>query len=116
VQESVPSIGFLGAIAYGNGIVVAVDTQNLEMATLTSTNGVSWTKHTYGFSLGGALVFGNGEFLGSGLATSTDGVNWTAPPPLPNVQIINSGIFTGATYAAGRWLAVSMYESFLTHP
>ena len=49
----------------------------------------------------GALAFGDGKFLSAGLGTSTDGVNWTQASPLPDLPVINAGIFT-AVRAARR--------------
>jgi hypothetical protein len=55
-------------------------------------------------------------FLSSSLSTSTDGVTWTTPGPLPSFPGINGGVFLSATYANGHWVAVSSSELILTHP
>ena len=69
-----------------------------------------------GFSLYGALAYGNGMFLATGLSTSTDGVTWTTPTPRPDMPIYNGGLFNAAIYAQGRWFGVGAYESIQTHP
>ena len=83
---------------------------------LTSPDGTTWTRKALGFSIGGALAFGNGGFLGSSLASSADGVNWTKAAALPDVPNYNGGIFLAAAYAGGKWLGVGAYEGVLTHP
>ena len=118
-QATPPGSGTLAPTAYGNNVYVAIDGQN--NAVVASSDGITWTRHPLGtaFSaamLGGALAFGDGVFLSSSLSTSTDGVTWTAPRPLPDVQNTNSGIFLGATYANNHWLAVGSFELILTHP
>lgn len=114
-QQSAPTgAGGLGPALFGNGVLLALDSQNKAVAT--STDGVHWSRQTYAFGFGAGLAFGNGQFFNSALSTSTDGVTWTTPPPLPDLPLYNGGIFLGATYAQGRWLGVGAYESILTHP
>ncbi len=119
-KQSVPSTDEFGAIAFGNGTYVALDTQMLESTVLTSPNGITWTAHSVSFGnntyIGGALAFANGAFLGSGLSTSTDGVTWTTPAGFPNVPGgVNGGIFASAAYAQGRWIGVGLAGTVVTH-
>jgi hypothetical protein len=119
-QQALPAgTNGLGTLAFGNGTFVAGDTSN-GIATVTSTNGVNWTRHPLsianGTQFGSAIVFGNGAFYSSGWSTSTDGVTWSSPTPPPNLPIINGGVFNGAVYAGGHWLGVGGNESILMHP
>jgi len=76
---STSGIGNANAVAFGNGLFVAVC---LRGAILTSTNGATWQaqdsqtpEDLYG------VAYGNGEWLALGdsgtVATSPDGTNWT---------------------------------------
>ncbi|MGO8675906.1 MAG: hypothetical protein ACLQVX_08545 [Limisphaerales bacterium] len=120
-QQTLPvplsSTGPLHAVAYGNGLFVAVGWQNQIFA---SPDGVNWTSQ--GASLAGQLVpfgelygiaYGNGAFVAAGNETSpavpaghapflasADGVNWT---------VLDSGpmaTFNGVSYANGGFVAV----------
>jgi hypothetical protein len=80
LRKSVTGNG-LSAIAYGNGLFVAVGNY-----MLTSADGVQWTDRQIEGS--DAITFGNGQFVvvdgigirGSRIRTSVDGVNWTQHP------------------------------------
>jgi hypothetical protein len=119
-QQSLPAgSNGLSAVAFGNGTFVADDSSN-GTASVTSTNGINWSRHVLnipnGTQFGSVIVFGNGAFYSSGWSTSTDGVTWSAPPPAPDLQIINGGVFNSAIYAGGHWLGVGANESILAHP
>jgi len=83
------SNGFLGCVAYGNGVFVAIGGQ--VETIITSYDGITWTKQDdtpsgFGFR---DIAFGNGIFvasrsstliggtLESGVMTSPDGITWT---------------------------------------
>jgi hypothetical protein len=105
--------GFMYSIAYGNGRWIAAGSDG-KMAYSTN-NGVSWTavdvsglfKDRTIFS----VAYGNGRwiavssYIGSTMAYSDNGVNWT------EVKLeYNTGISTGLryiTYANGRWIATA---------
>ena len=92
---------------YGNGVFVGFASQD----TVTSSNGVSWTRHQLSTPVGQGLAFGNGTFLADSFYSSTDGVTWTAPVHAPSLRL-NDAIHAGP---AG-WVGVGTFETFFTHP
>ena len=90
VADSTFGTSSISAIAYGNGMYVAVGTVG-KMAT--STDGITWTAVTttlFDNIIGGttvksviyAIAYGNGKFVAGGqfgkMAVSIDGTTWTA--------------------------------------
>jgi len=67
-----------GAVAYGNGLFVAVFEGG---STMTSTNGLTWLQHPPSAPFDGqAIAFGNGQFVSFVCGTplvSSNGVTWT---------------------------------------
>jgi len=73
------------AIAYGNGIFVAVASSGSGNRVMTSTDGINWTARTSAENNSWVSVcYGNGLFVAVANAgnnrvmTSTDGITWTA--------------------------------------
>jgi hypothetical protein len=91
------------ALTFGNNLYVA----GAESGKLsTSTDGITWTTRTSGFTNGIlTLAFGGGIYLAGGVgargATSTDGITWTSRNFQFGVGVaINSVIFGNNLYAA----------------
>ena len=100
-QNPLPRGITLNAVAYGNGLFVAVGDQG---RTATSSDGVNWTSGTTGFgaTLKG-LTFGNGSFVGVGgtmVYTSANGINWQQLNPGANDGLV------AVTCGNGRFIAV----------
>jgi hypothetical protein len=102
----------LSAVAYGNGLFVAVGGNG---RIQTSPDGVSWKIQTSGTAenLRG-IAFGNGLFVAVGLngtiLSSGDGITWIAQ---------NSGIsqsLSAVTYGNGLFVAVGMGGIILSSP
>lgn len=78
---------YLNAIAYGNGVVVAVGGSNNIVAHASTDGGETWTEtllHEEIYSAFYSVVYGNGVFLAGAssnevdqLWQSTDGITWT---------------------------------------
>ncbi len=101
-QRTAPGTGYgLNAIAFGNGVFVAVGGNSV---ALVSADGVNWTNNSPG-SYGELrnVHFLNGEFnvvgQSSSLLRSTNGVNWTAWT-LPGAN------FLDVAYGNGRYVVV----------
>jgi len=100
----------LYAVAYGNGLFVAVGDDG---AILTSRDGVNWTARTSGTSnwLSG-VAHGNGLFVAVGdrgtILTSRDGVNWTARTSG------TSNWLSGVAHGNGLFVAVGKGGAILT--
>jgi hypothetical protein len=100
----------LSAVAYGNGIFVAIGGDRDESVILTSADGLHWTpnERNRGCPMG-AITFGNGNFLvtgaaGYGLAMmSPDGKSWR------DVLHPTSATVTLA-FGQGRFIAVDAWE------
>lgn len=108
--------GKITGVAYGNGTFVAVsevETQptfnpfvpSLPGVALTSSDGITWTKQSFGGSYNiYGVTFGNGLFVAVGssgaILTSPDGITWTAQ---------NSGtgnLLVGATFGDNIFMVV----------
>jgi hypothetical protein len=100
----------IGAIAYGNGIFVAVGNSGL---ITTSTDGVTWTARTAGVAANNLyyvayinnlfVAVGGGANGGTGgITTSTDGITWTkrTTPTTSSTNIYS------VTYGGGYYVAV----------
>ena len=74
---------YLRAVAYGDGLFVAVGD---DRDVMTSPDGITWTTRTGVFSNWGSIAYGNGVFVvaaggptpHSGIMTSPDGITWTS--------------------------------------
>lgn len=83
IAQTTPN-GTFGALAYGNGMFVALDTPGTASTVAASSpDGVTWTARTLPTSsIWRSVTYGNGIFLalsntGTNAATSTDGMTWT---------------------------------------
>ncbi len=97
----------LGSPAYGNGVFVAAGGERI----LTSPDGLAWTERlqTPGAS---SIAFGNNRFVATGYSfesprvfrsfvmSSTDGISWTNPMPLPEVTAVWSIVFANGSFTA----------------
>ena len=106
----------ISALAFGNGIFVAVGIS----ASYTSSDGITWAQSdniatkTGGYHYGG-LAYGADKWIAlpsdnrlsssaQGSLYSTDGLTWTAVNPLSNVP---GRCFNAVTYGAGLFVAFS---------
>ena len=111
------SSGGWDAIAYGNGVFVAVaQTTSTTGAVQTSPDGITWTARTSTAASGTAgwysVAYGNGVFVAvartnstaGAVQTSPDGITWTA-----RTSTAPSGLFGwySVTYGNGIFVAVS---------
>ena len=101
---------FIGGIAYGNGIFVAVGNSGL---ITTSTDGVTWTARTAGVAASNLyyvayinnlfVAVGGGANGGTGgITTSPDGITWTKRTT-PTTSSTN---LYSVTYGGGYYVAV----------
>lgn len=119
-----PSGDVFLALAYGNGVYVAVGSDGLRYS---STDGTTWTAHT----LSGSnrldywdAVYADGQFVLSGrdatgashLTTSSDGVTWTDHvPALPQGDYVRHLAFGGGTYVAVGNVSVTSTDGVTWH-
>lgn len=81
------SLEYWRGLAYGNGIYVAVGPKYGTI--MTSTDGETWTKRTVDSLVWKNIAYGNGKFIiisDTYFSTSTDGITWTNPKKIPNVD------------------------------
>jgi len=88
-SQNIGATNTLNCVAYGNGIYVALGTSifyydgihSEQSMAYCSTNSINWTG-PYTMNAPTAIAYGNNMFVGVGqdgaLATSPDGINWTA--------------------------------------
>ena len=97
------------AIAYGNGLFVAVSSGG---QVQTSADGLKWTRRgTTGAGNLMDLSYGNGLFVAVGtgaLLVSTNGLNW-----LNLVSAVTTTILEGAAYGQGTFVAVGFGGTIL---
>jgi hypothetical protein len=104
-----PTGNDLGAVAFGNGLYVAVGNN----ATITtSPDGTQWTRRDSGIDLSAegtlglrGVAYGGGQFVAVGfgiVVTSPDGVNWTVRPGATTARL------RSVTYGNGRFVAVGI--------
>ncbi|MDA9089697.1 fibronectin type III domain-containing protein [Maribacter arcticus] len=95
-------------VTYGNGLFVAVTDKNVR----TSTNGIYWESQTvennYNIYYWRGVTYGNGYFVavsnyGSGVMTSTDGINWV----LRASAVDNN--WNSITYGNSKFVAILSY-------
>ena len=91
-------------IAFGDGLFVA---RGYDTNSLTSTDGVHWTRHSLGGSILTAFsaAYGNGRFVftgHNGFGVTTNGIHWSYAQP--------GGFFWGweVVFADGRFVAVGI--------
>lgn len=97
------------AIAYGNGIFVAVASTGVGNRVMTSPDGVTWTSRTSAADNDWrGVAFGGGLFVavassgaGNRVMTSTDGITWTIRSSAADND------WVGVTWGAGLFVAVS---------
>jgi hypothetical protein len=117
VRNSATPLADWRGVAYGNGIFVGVAGSGTSGSpgVMSSTNGITWTGRYFsrGFS---SVVYGNGVFVaipysGTGVITSTDGINWTSQTGI-------NGNWYDITYGNGLFVAVGYngYNSVMTSP
>jgi hypothetical protein len=105
----------INAVAFGNGIFVAVSNTN---GITTSTDGITWTARTSNVSgnlynvrylNGNFIAVGTGANAGAGgITTSTDGITWTKRNT-PGTG--NSTDLRDVTYGNGYYVAVGMWNT-----
>lgn len=95
-------------IAYGNGIYVGVCSD----AIYTSTDAVTWTRHTVSDTVTGgiSIAFGNGKFIlasETNLYSSTDGITWeqcySASYSQLTVRYLHDRFFVGGYRNNGKY-------------
>lgn len=111
---ALPRTGYWNAVAYGNGVFVAVGNTNGDNVA-TSPDGLTWTSHPMPLGPGDAnlawtaVTFAGGQFValptsyesGSTIsAVSTDGVHWTT-------GTLPASMWQSIAYANGTYVAVS---------
>ena len=97
----------LTALAYGNGVYVAVGGTN---SAVSSTTGSLWTGRTIptlGAGTYSSVAYGNGTFVAIATgsletATSANGNSWTAAGNMPS-----SSTWTSIAYGNGRFVAIA---------
>jgi hypothetical protein len=91
--------GFLGAVAFGNGTVVALGESQSEAKIFIKPPNGTWQFRTVPSVWGYQVVFGNGAFLISpvpgGGGVSNDGINWTPLQEQANWAAFVDGQFVG---------------------
>jgi len=73
------------SVCYGNGIFVAVASNEVDNCVMTSPDGITWTsQNTQTFASWNSVCYGNGLFvavassgIGNRVMTSPDGITWT---------------------------------------
>src|SRR2546423_1444106 len=96
-RNPAPTANRLSAVAYGNGLFVAVgDFGTIE----TSSDGVTWTvRHAQAATLSG-VAFGNDRFVAVGsdglTLNSQDGINWANGISLSSAWLIGVAYGNGA--------------------
>src|SRR5438876_6496522 len=107
-RNPAPTANRLSAVAYGNGLFVAVgDFGTIE----TSSDGVTWTfRHAEAATLNG-VAFGNDRFVAVGsdglILNSQDGINWA------NGISLSSSWLIGVAYGNGAFVAAGLEGSLL---
>ncbi|HHQ4892805.1 TPA: hypothetical protein ACSP31_000805 [Aeromonas veronii] len=109
-SSSLPSASPLwSAVAYGNGVFVAVsggESGNNSVTAATSVDGKTWVARTLPVAAKWtAVCFGDGVFVAIArdgqIATSSDGVTWTLRTPPVNTTLC------AIAYGNGRFVAVA---------
>ncbi|MEJ0073184.1 MAG: hypothetical protein WDN27_03860 [Candidatus Saccharibacteria bacterium] len=107
------------AVAYGNGLFVAVAAGGSNGRIATSPDGINWVSRAApGSSAWERVAYGNGLFVAvadggtNRVMTSSDGVNWTIRP----TTVADSNTWWGLTYGSGLFVAVSLDGFVMTSP
>jgi hypothetical protein len=98
----------LTALAYGNGIYVAVGGTSSAVSSATGTAWTGRTIPTLGAGTYSALTHGNGTFVAiatgsTSTAISSNGTSWVSGGTLPNS---GSNTWTSIAYGNGRFVAI----------
>lgn len=106
--RSFPNGDTLGGLAFGAGMFVGDDTNGV---SYESTDGLTWSKSSSPFVIGyTGMCFGDGQFISAGgIASSTDGLNWT--------RVTVNGSASGISYCGygdGYFVAVGDGSTFVT--
>ncbi len=102
VFNSVPSVGDLGTIVFGNGVFAAAGT----LGIATSQNGADWLIQTNLTSMVSDVAFGSGRFVavtGNRIYESSNAIHWTQVP-LPDPAF---GAYVGVAFGEGVFVAVT---------
>ncbi|MBA4371674.1 MAG: cell wall-binding protein [Thermodesulfovibrio sp.] len=116
VRNSVPGGYTLNAVAYGNGMFVAVGSQG---TILSSPDGTNWTPQTSGTitTLNG-VAYGSDLFVAVGsegmLITSPDGITWTAGSSGTSATLMDIVFGNGLFVAVGN--VEGLVGTILTSP
>ena len=115
---SSPPAACSGELAYGNDVIVLVNTSGL--ACSSTDAGESWVETSIGAEVEGPPLFHDGSFYAWGrgqLFTSTDGVSWTTQATSPSNLMFagvavseTTGTFVGIDGSWGDW-----YETQLAY-
>ena len=101
---AIPGTVAWNAVAYGNGIFVAVGNASVDL--VSTDGGRSWASYPMPALNYGAIAYGNGLFVaiprdtGSVCYTSPNGIDWT----LRGLGVI--GTWTAVAYGGGRFVAM----------
>lgn len=106
-QQALPASKLWSAVAFGNGVFVAVNRSAGDTVAASSTDGLSWTSRTIPPGAYTSVIYAAGLFVAVGssiCSTSPDGINWT------------QRTFTGindpnVAYGAGLFVAVQSSTS-----
>jgi hypothetical protein len=118
ISQTAASADSWQAIAYGNGLYVAVSANG---KCMTSPNGVKWTLRTItGATQLASIAYGNGIFVAIGgygtaniVFTSSDGVTWTAQTAASSRQWV-SVIYSNGYFIAGGNAGAPNYQTIMT--
>ena len=105
--------GNWSSVTYANGKFVAVRFSYDTTATMTSTDGTTWTQSASGNSGNWkSVTYGNGKFVAVGdpniAMTSSDGITWES------AALVQTGDWRSVTYANGKFVAVGGYSVAMT--
>jgi hypothetical protein len=116
----------LNLIAYGNGLFVALSSNNNSIVK-TSSDGITWTSHAAAVDNGWqSITYGNGLFvavswsgIGNRVMTSPDGVTWTSRTSAADNAWLSvtygNGLFVAV--ACGSWCgSPNPYQLVMTSP
>ena len=105
VSNTMPTAATWFAVAYGNGLFVAV-ANNTSTSGAYSADGINWTASTMSLSTSfSSIAYGNGTFValpnsGTTGSYSTNGKTWTS------MTIPTAGPYTALTYGNGKFVAI----------
>lgn len=119
--NDITSSGALLAVAYSNGLFIAVGTNNAQTVqggAYRSTNGEVWTGPYNGGSRLHAITYANGKFVAVGeygtSVSSTDGITWIYSPINDNNGELSQLYFNGIAYGNGKFITVAASKRYAT--